>query len=76
MTTAEKLSINELRTCLESSVTRELANEITEQYRASHAQYLKITLNLIKLTGRVLRLTYFIFSIKPSIENTIPRMLR
>lgn len=41
MTTAEKLSINELNTCFESSVTREFANDITEQYNASHAQYLK-----------------------------------
>lgn len=42
MTTAEKLSMKELNTCLESSVTRELAKEITEQYSANHAQYLKV----------------------------------
>ena len=33
--------MKELKTCFESSVTREFANEITEQYTANHAQYLK-----------------------------------
>ena len=48
MTTAEKLSMKELNTCFESSVTREFAKEITEQYSASQAQYLKCKKYLIK----------------------------
>ena len=48
MTTAEKLSMKELNTCFESSVTREFAKEITEQYSASQAQYLKYKKYLIK----------------------------
>jgi len=57
MTTAEKLSIKELNTCLESSVTREFAKEMTEQYKANHAQYLKCNkIQVINEIGTIIKL--------------------
>lgn len=69
MTTAEKLNIKELNTCLESSVTREFAKEMTEQYKASHAQYLKCNkILVINEIERIIKLNFKITSFSALVQ--------